>query len=37
MTVLALLDDASVFIFALMGALAASRQQLDAVGFAFVS
>ncbi|WP_227270895.1 trimeric intracellular cation channel family protein [Roseobacter weihaiensis] len=37
MTVLALLDYASVFIFALTGALAASRQQLDVVGFAFVS
>lgn len=37
MTVLAFLDYASVFIFALTGALAASRQQLDIVGFAFVS
>lgn len=37
MTPLALLDYASVFIFALTGALAASRQQLDIVGFAFVA
>ena len=37
MTVIGLLDYASVFIFALTGALAASRQQLDIVGFAFVS
>lgn len=37
MTALSLLDYASVFIFALTGALAASRQQLDVVGFAFVS
>ncbi|MEM9636830.1 MAG: trimeric intracellular cation channel family protein [Pseudomonadota bacterium] len=37
MTLLALLDYASVFIFALTGALVASRQQLDIVGFAFVA
>lgn len=37
MTPLAVLDYASVFIFALTGALAASRQQLDIVGFAFVA
>lgn len=37
MTLVAFLDYASVFIFALTGALAASRQQLDVVGFAFVS
>jgi uncharacterized membrane protein YeiH len=37
MTLLAFLDYASVFIFALAGALVASRQQLDLVGFAFVS
>ena len=37
MTVLSLLDFASVFIFALTGALAASRQQLDIVGFAFIA
>ena len=37
MTVVAFLDYASVFVFALTGALAASRQQLDIVGFAFVS
>ena len=37
MTVLSFLDYASVFIFALTGALVASRQQLDIVGFAFVS
>lgn len=37
MTLIALLDYASVFIFALTGALVASRQQLDIVGFAFVA
>lgn len=37
MSVLGILDYASVFIFALTGALVASRQQLDIVGFAFVS
>ncbi len=37
MTALGFLDYASVFIFALTGGLAASRQQLDVVGFAFVS
>ena len=37
MTVLGFLDYASVFVFALTGGLAASRQQLDVVGFAFVS
>ncbi|MEM9578229.1 MAG: trimeric intracellular cation channel family protein [Pseudomonadota bacterium] len=37
MTMIGLLDYVSVFIFALTGALAASRQQLDIVGFAFVS
>ncbi|WP_375229931.1 trimeric intracellular cation channel family protein [Roseobacter sp. S98] len=37
MTLLALLDYASVFVFALTGALVASRQQLDIVGFAFVA
>ncbi|MGC1428001.1 MAG: trimeric intracellular cation channel family protein [Albidovulum sp.] len=37
MTLLELLDYASVFIFALSGALVASRSQLDIVGFAFVS
>lgn len=37
MTGLGFLDYASVFIFALTGGLAASRQQLDVVGFAFVS
>lgn len=37
MTLIALLDFASVFIFALTGALVASRQQLDLVGFAFVA
>ncbi|MGA9251406.1 MAG: trimeric intracellular cation channel family protein [Roseobacter sp.] len=35
MTALGFLDFASVFIFALTGAFAASRQQLDIVGFAF--
>ncbi|TMV03722.1 trimeric intracellular cation channel family protein [Ruegeria sediminis] len=37
MTVLALLDYASVLVFALTGALVASRAQLDPVGFAFVA
>lgn len=37
MTALALLDYASVLVFALTGALAASRAQLDLVGFAFLA
>ena len=37
MTALAILDFASVFIFALTGALTASRAQLDIVGFVFIS
>lgn len=37
MTLPEALDYASVFIFALTGALVASRAQLDAVGFAFVA
>lgn len=37
MTALALLDFAAVFIFALTGALAASRAQLDLVGFLFLA
>lgn len=37
MTMLSFLDYASVFIFALSGALVASRAQLDVVGFAFVA
>ena len=37
MTALALLDYASVLVFALTGALAASRAQLDIVGFAFLA
>lgn len=37
MIVLTLLDYASVLIFALTGALVASRAQLDLVGFAFVA
>lgn len=37
MALLELLDYASVFIFALSGALVASRAQLDIVGFAFVA
>ncbi len=37
MTALVLLDLASVFIFALTGALAASRAQLDPVGFLFLA
>lgn len=35
MTLVAVLDAASVFVFALTGALAASRAQLDIVGFLF--
>ncbi len=37
MTLLAFLDYASVFVFALTGALVASRAQLDIVGFVFVA
>ncbi|MFD3190775.1 trimeric intracellular cation channel family protein [Sedimentitalea sp. HM32M-2] len=37
MTFLALLDYGSVLIFALTGALVASRAQLDLVGFAFIA
>ncbi len=37
MTLLAALDYTSVFIFALTGALVASRAQLDIVGFVFVA
>ena len=37
MTLLPFLDYASVFIFALTGALVASRAQLDVVGFSFVA
>lgn len=37
MTALTFLDFASVFVFALTGALVASRAQLDLVGFAFVA
>ncbi|MBO9445390.1 trimeric intracellular cation channel family protein [Ruegeria sp. R14_0] len=37
MSGLALLDYASVFVFALTGALVASRAQLDLVGFAFMA
>ena len=37
MTALSLLDYSSVLIFALTGALAASRAQLDIVGFAFLA
>ncbi|SLN21890.1 hypothetical protein TRL7639_00618 [Falsiruegeria litorea R37] len=37
MSALALLDYASVLVFALTGALVASRAQLDLVGFAFVA
>ncbi|MGH1354710.1 MAG: trimeric intracellular cation channel family protein [Thalassovita sp.] len=37
MSALALLDFASVAVFALTGALAASRAQLDLVGFAFIA
>lgn len=35
MTIIAMLDHASVLVFALTGALVASRAQLDLVGFAF--
>ncbi len=37
MSVLALLDYASVLVFALTGALVASRAQLDLVGFVFIA
>jgi uncharacterized membrane protein YeiH len=37
MTLLAFLDFASVFVFALTGGLVASRAQLDIVGFVFVA
>jgi uncharacterized membrane protein YeiH len=37
MTLLALLDYGSVLVFALTGALVASRAQLDLVGFAFIA
>lgn len=37
MTALSFLDFASVFVFALTGALVASRAQLDIVGFAFIA
>ena len=37
MTILTLLDYASVLVFAASGALVASRAQLDIVGFAFVA
>ena len=37
MTLLAALDYASVFVFALTGALVASRAQLDIVGFVFIA
>ena len=37
MTLLELLDYASVFVFALTGALVASRAQLDIVGFVFLA
>ena len=37
MTLLDALDYASVFVFALTGALVASRAQLDIVGFVFVA
>lgn len=37
MTILSALDYASVCVFAISGALAASRAQLDIVGFAFVA
>ncbi len=37
MTILSLLDYASVLVFAITGALVASRAQLDIVGFAFVA
>lgn len=37
MTLLAALDYASVFVFALTGALVASRAQLDIIGFVFIA
>ena len=37
MTLLSLLDYASVFVFALTGALVASRAQLDVFGFIFIA
>jgi uncharacterized membrane protein YeiH len=37
MTAVAVLDHAAVFVFALTGALAASRAQLDVVGFVFLA
>jgi uncharacterized membrane protein YeiH len=37
MTIVALLDYASVLVFAITGALVASRAQLDLVGFAFIA
>ena len=37
MSILAFLDYAAVLVFALTGALVASRAQLDLVGFAFVA
>jgi len=37
MTLLTFLDHASVFVFALTGALVASRAQLDIVGFVFIA
>jgi uncharacterized membrane protein YeiH len=37
MTLIAILDHASVAVFALTGALVASRSQLDVVGFVFVA
>ena len=37
MSVLSVLDYLSVFIFALTGALVASRAQLDLVGFLFIA
>ena len=37
MTLLGLLDYASVLVFAITGALVASRAQLDLVGFAFIA
>ncbi|SFR56678.1 Uncharacterized membrane protein YeiH [Yoonia tamlensis] len=37
MTILAFLDYASVFVFALTGALVASRAQLDLIGFVFIA
>jgi len=37
MTLLSFLDYASVIVFAITGALVASRAQLDLVGFAFIA